>query len=342
MRPVKNLKRICLKWMVDTMEVQKVKEISSDILDMVSRYFVGNKVMLRKMLAAALANGHILFEDYPGLGKTLLAKVFAKVTGCMWKRIQFTPDLMPADIMGTRVWRMSESRFVLERGPVFTNILLADEINRSPPKTQSALLEAMEERQVTIEGETHMLTAPFFVIATQNPIELEGTYPLPEAQVDRFLLKLSMGYVETREEESMIVRRRISWRRDHPTDLIDSVTDQRTFVDVQQFIESDMYVDDQIIDYISDIVRLTRRHPVIEVGASPRGGLALMKAARAHAAISGRGFVTPDDVKLFVVDALAHRMIMKMEYAIEGTFSSGAIIDEILGKVEVPKQFMRR
>jgi len=260
----------------------------------------------------------------------------------MWKRIQFTPDLMPADIMGTRVWRMSESRFVLERGPVFTNILLADEINRSPPKTQSALLEAMEERQVTIEGETHMLTAPFFVIATQNPIELEGTYPLPEAQVDRFLLKLSMGYVETREEESMIVRRRISWRRDHPTDLIDSVTDQRTFVDVQQFIESDMYVDDQIIDYISDIVRLTRRHPVIEVGASPRGGLALMKAARAHAAISGRGFVTPDDVKLFVVDALAHRMIMKMEYAIEGTFSPDAIIDEILGKVEVPKQFMRR
>lgn len=328
--------------MVDTMEVQKVKEISSDILDMVSRYFVGNKVMLRKMLAAALANGHILFEDYPGLGKTLLAKVFAKVTGCMWKRIQFTPDLMPADIMGTRVWRMSESKFVLERGPVFTNILLADEINRSPPKTQSALLEAMEERQVTIEGETHTLTAPFFVIATQNPIELEGTYPLPEAQIDRFLLKLSMGYVETREEESMIVKRRISWRRDHPTDLIDSVTDQSTFVDLQQFIESDMYVDDQIIDYISDIVRLTRRHPVIEVGASPRGGLALMKVARAHAAISGRGFVTPDDVKLFVVDALAHRMIMKMEYAIEGTFSSGAIIDEILGKVEVPKQFMRR
>ncbi len=329
-------------WMVDEMEVDKVKEISSDILDMVSRFFVGNKVMLRKMLAAALANGHILFEDYPGLGKTLLAKVFAKVTGCTWKRIQFTPDLMPADIMGTRVWRMSESRFVLERGPVFTNILLADEINRSPPKTQSALLEAMEERQVTIEGETHTLTAPFFVIATQNPIELEGTYPLPEAQIDRFLLKLSMGYVETREEESMIVKRRISWRRDHPTDLIDSVTDQRTFVDVQQFIESDMYVDDQIIDYISDIVRLTRRHPVIEVGASPRGGLALMKVARAHAAISGRGFVTPDDVKLFVVDALAHRMIMKMEYAIEGTFSSDAIIDDILGKVEVPKQFMRR
>jgi len=324
------------------MEVEKVREISSDILDMVSRFFVGNKVMLRKMLAAALANGHILFEDYPGLGKTLLAKTFAKVTGCIWKRIQFTPDLMPADITGTRVWRMRESKFVLERGPVFTNILLADEINRSPPKTQSALLEAMEERQVTIEGETQRLSAPFFVIATQNPIELEGTYPLPEAQVDRFLLKLSMGYVDTREEESMIIRRRISWKVDHPIDLIESVTDQKTFVGMQQFIESDMYVDDQIVDYISDIVRLTRRHPVVEVGASPRGGLALMKVARAHAAILGRGFVTPDDVKMFVVDALGHRMIMKMEYAIEGTFSSDAIIDEILGKVEVPKQFMRR
>jgi len=324
------------------MNVEKVKETSSEILDTVSSFFVGNRLMLRKLLAAGLANGHILFEDYPGLGKTLLAKTFAKVTGCVWKRIQFTPDLMPADIIGTRVWRMRESKFVLERGPVFTNILLADEINRSPPKTQSALLEAMEERQVTIEGETHRLSAPFLVIATQNPIELEGTYPLPEAQMDRFLLKLSMGYVETREEENMILKRRISWRRDDPTHLMEAVTDQKTFVEMQRFIEEEMYVDDQIIDYISEIVRLTRTHPVVEVGASPRGGLALMKVARAHAAISGRGFVTPDDVKMFALDALGHRMIMKMEYAIEGTFSAGAIIDEILGKVEVPKQFMRR
>lgn len=324
------------------MRVEKVKEISSDILDVVNKFFVGNRPMLRKLLAASLANGHILFEDYPGLGKTLLAKIFAKVTGCMWKRIQFTPDLMPADIIGTRVWRMRESKFVLERGPVFTNMLLADEINRSPPKTQSALLEAMEERQVTIEGETHRLTAPFFVIATQNPIELEGTYPLPEAQMDRFLLKLSMGYVSTLEEESLILKRRISWRRDDPTILMEGVTDQKTFVEMQRFIEEGMYIDDQIIDYISEIVRLTRRHPVVEVGASPRGGLALMKVSRAHAAISGRDFVTPDDVKMFVVDALGHRMIMKMEYAIEGTFSADAIIDEILGKVEVPKQFMRR
>ena len=324
------------------MNVEDVKEISSDILDVVSSFYVGNKPMLRKVLAANLANGHVLFEDYPGLGKTLLAKIFARVTGCMWRRIQFTPDLMPADIIGTRVWRMRESKFVLERGPVFTNILLADEINRSPPKTQSALLEAMEERQVTIEGETHRLTAPFFTIATQNPIELEGTYPLPEAQMDRFLLKLSMGYVSTLEEESMIIKRRISWRKDDPTEFIEAVTDQEVFVDMQQFIERGMYVDEQIIDYISEIVRLTRSHPVIEVGASPRGGLSLMKVARAHAAILGRDFVTPDDVKTFIVDALGHRMIMKMEYAIEGTFSPNAILDEILSKVEVPKKFMRR
>ncbi len=321
------------------MNVWEVKEICAKILEGVGTYYVGNRLMLRKMLAASLANGHVLFEDYPGLGKTLLAKTFSRVTGCLWRRIQFTPDLMAADILGTRVWRLAESKFVLEKGPIFTNILLADEINRSPPKTQSALLEAMEERQVTIEGETHRLTPPFFVIATQNPIELEGTYPLPEAQMDRFLVKLSMGYVQTKEEESLILKRRISWRRDDPTDMIRPVTDQNTFVEMQQFIERDIYVDDQILDYISDIVRLTRGHPMIEVGASPRGGLALLKLARSSAAISGRNFVTPDDVKMFIADALGHRMIMKMEYAIEGTFSISAVLEETLGEVEVPKQF---
>jgi len=322
------------------MNVWEVKEICAKILDGVGEYFVGNPYMLKKMLASSLANGHLLFEDYPGLGKTFLAKTFAKMTGCIWRRIQFTPDLMASDILGTRVWRLAESKFVLEKGPIFTNVLLADEINRSPPKTQSALLEAMEERQVTIEGETHKLTAPFFVIATQNPIELEGTYPLPEAQMDRFLLKLSMGYVQTKEQESLILKRRISWRRDDPTDMIQPVTTQATFVEMQQFIERNIYVDDQIIDYISDIVRSTRRHPIIEVGASPRGGLSLLKVARSHAAINGRNFVTPDDIKMFVVEALGHRMIMKMEYAIEGTFSVSSVLDEILGGIEVPKQYV--
>jgi MoxR-like ATPase len=325
---------------MQTLQVDRVRGISAAILDSVGKYYVGKRVILRKLLAASLSNGHVLFEDFPGLGKTLLAKIYSRVTGCQWKRVQFTPDLMPADILGTRVWRMRESRFVLERGPIFTNILLADEINRSPPKTQSALLEAMEERQVTIEGDTHKLTAPFFVIATQNPIELEGTYPLPEAQMDRFLVKMSMGYVDTLDEESLILKRRILWRQDDPTNLIQPVIDQETFVQMQQFIENQIYVDEKIIDYISEIVRLTREHRVVEVGASPRGGLALLKLARANAAISGKNFVTPDDVKMYAVEALGHRLIMKMEYVLEGDFSVESVINGILGQVEVPKDYV--
>jgi MoxR-like ATPase len=247
---------------------------------------------------------------------------------------------MPADILGTRVWRANESRFILDKGPIFTNILLADEINRAPPKTQAGLLEAMEERQVTIEGETHKLEEPFFVIATQNPIEMEGTYPLPEAQMDRFLLKMSMGYVDTLAQESLIMKRRIYWKQDDPTSLLQPITNQRTFRAIQRFIEENIYVDEKIIDYIGEIVRLTRRHSVVEVGASPRGGLALLKVSRAHAAVSGRGFVTPDDVKMFVHDALGHRIIMKMEYVLEGSFSVDSVLNEILDQVEVPKEFM--
>ncbi|KYH36697.1 MAG: ATPase [Candidatus Bathyarchaeota archaeon B23] len=324
------------------MNLEKVRDVATAILDEVNRFYVGKRLMLRKLLSAALANGHVLFEDYPGLGKTLLAKALARVTGCSWRRIQFTPDLMPADILGTRVWRIREARFVLEKGPVFTNILLADEINRSPPKTQSALLEAMEERQVTIEGETHRLEQPFFVIATQNPIELEGTYPLPEAQLDRFLVKLSIGYVETQREESLILKRRIMWRKDDPTTLMEAVTDQRTFVEMQRFVEDNIYVDDQIIDYITSIVRATRSHYAVEVGSSPRGGLALLKLSRAHAAISGRDFVTPDDVKLFALDALGHRLILRMEYALEGKVTPSDVVREILDKIEVPRDFHRR
>lgn len=322
------------------MHVDRVRAISNAILEGLGKVYVGKRMVLRKLLAASLANGHVLFEDYPGLGKTLLAKLFSRITGCHWSRIQFTPDLMPADILGTRVWRVQESRFVLERGPIFTNVLLADEINRSPPKTQAGLLEAMEERQVTIEGETHKLSDPFFVIATQNPIEMEGTYPLPEAQMDRFLLKLNMGYVETLAQESLIMKRRIYWKQDDPSELIQPVTNDATFQAMQKFIEERVYVDDKIIDYISQIIRETRRHPVVEVGASPRGGLSLLKVARAHAAISGRGFVTPDDVKMFAHDAIGHRVIMKMEYVLEGSFSVDAVLNEILEQTEVPKEFI--
>jgi MoxR-like ATPase len=321
------------------MHVDRVRAISNAIQEGLSQIYVGKQLILRKLLASSLANGHILFEDYPGLGKTMLAKLFARIIGCTWSRVQFTPDLMPADILGTRVWRMQAQGFVLEKGPIFTNVLLADEINRSPPKTQAGLLEAMEERQVTIEGETHRLEAPFFVIATQNPIEMEGTYPLPEAQMDRFLLKMSMGYVENRQQESLILKRRIFWKRDDPSQLVQPVTDQKTFRVLQRYIEEKIYVHESIIDYITEIVRFTRQHPVVEIGASPRGGLSLLKVARANAAISGRTFVTPDDVKIFVYDALSHRIIMKMEYVLEGSFSPNAVLNEILEKVEVPKEF---
>jgi MoxR-like ATPase len=323
-----------------SMHVDQVQAVGNAVLEGLGKVYVGKRMVLRKLLAASLANGHVLFEDYPGLGKTLLAKLFARIVGCGWSRVQFTPDLMPADILGTRVWRQQQSQFVLERGPIFTNVLLADEINRAPPKTQAGLLEAMEERQVTIEGETHKLAEPFFVIATQNPIEMEGTYPLPEAQMDRFLLKMSMGYVETLAQESLIMKRRIFWKQDDPSNLIQPVTNEATFKALQKFIEEQIYVDDKIIDYISQIVRETRRHPVVEVGASPRGGLAILKVARAHAAITGRSFVTPDDVKMFVHDALGHRIIMKMEYVLEGSFSVDAVLNEILEQTEVPKEFI--
>ncbi len=325
---------------MQAMHVDRVRAISNAILEGLGKVYVGKRMVLTKMMAASFANGHILFEDYPGLGKTLLAKLFSRIIGCQWSRVQFTPDLMPADILGTKIWKMKEETFSLERGPIFTNVLLADEINRSPPKTQAGLLEAMEERQVTIEGETYKLTKPFIVIATQNPIEMEGTYPLPEAQMDRFLLKMSMGYVETLTQESLILKRRIFWKQDDPTQLIQPVTNQQTFRAVQDYIEERIYVDDKIIEYISQITRETRKHPVVEVGASPRGGLALLKVARAHAAITGRAFVTPDDVKMFVHDALSHRIIMKMEYILEGSFSVDAVINEILENIEVPKEFV--
>jgi MoxR-like ATPase len=324
------------------MQFPQVKTICDEILDIVGSYFVGNRQLLEKVLAASLANGHILFEDNPGLGKTLLAKAFAKATGCNWGRIQFTPDLMPSDIVGTKVWRANKSEFTLEKGPVFTNILLADEINRSPPKVQSALLECMEERQVTIEGETHLLERPFFVMGTQNPIELEGTYPLPEAQLDRFLVKLSTGYVETVELEAEILMRRASWKQDDPTELIPSVTSTVTFRRLQDLVETGVYVDEQIYLYISEIVRRTRNNPYVDIGASPRGGLSLFKIAKAYAAMNGRDYVIPDDVKMFTVDALAHRMIMKLEYALEEKVSPDKIVEEILEAVEAPKQVSKR
>ncbi|MGE5465337.1 MAG: AAA family ATPase [Betaproteobacteria bacterium] len=324
------------------MESHEFKTLSDRIVDSVGEVFVGERILLMKMLAAALANGHVLFEDNPGLGKTLLAKNFARITGCDWSRVQFTADLMPSDITGIRVWKGSQSGFSLEKGPVFTNVLLADEINRSTPKTQSALLEAMEERQVTIDGVLHKLEKPFFVLATENPIEMEGTFPLPEAQLDRFMLKMSTGYVKTLEQESEILRRRIQWKADDPVDQIRPAVTEDQFLQMQELVENSIYVDRQILDYISRIVRATREHPAVEVGSSPRGGLALLKASRSMAAMAGRDFVTPDDVKLFANDALHHRIILKMEFEIEGNITPESVVAEVVAQIEPPKDFMKK
>ncbi|MFB0522737.1 MAG: AAA family ATPase [Candidatus Bathyarchaeia archaeon] len=323
------------------MNFEKARQDCDRIVEEIRKIYVGDELLVRKMLAAALANGHVLFEDNPGLGKTLLAKTMAFSIGCKFSRTQFTPDLLPADILGTKVWRQRTGSFELLKGPVFTNILLADEINRSPPKTQSALLEVMEERQVTIEGETYRLEEPFFVLGTQNPIEYEGTYPLPEAQMDRFLLRLSTGYAETLEKEKLILQRRIDWKKDDPTVDIKPVVSTKELRSLQKIIENNVYIDDVILGYIAEIVRKTREHSQVEVGSSPRGGLALLKASRAMALMSGRDFVTPDDVKTFALDALSHRLILKLEYALEG-IRERDIVKEAVSTVPVPKDFHPR
>ena len=322
-------------------DIEEAGRVCDEIIDRVSEVFVGNRLLLRKLLAAALANGHVLFEDYPGLGKTLLAKVFTRAIGSETKRVQFTPDLLPADILGTNVWRQNEGNFQLVRGPVFTNVLLADEINRAPPKTQAALLEAMEERQVTIDGQTMPLTPPFLVIATQNPIEQEGTYPLPEAQMDRFLFRLATGYPANREQENDILLRRISWQKDDPTADLEPAVDVAGFLELQRSVELNIYVDQVMVDYITQLVRLTRAHPRIAVGVSPRGGLALLKVSRSMALIHGRDFVVPDDVKMVAPDALAHRLILNIEDTLEGVRPE-EVIDEIVGQVPVPTELGHR
>ena len=305
------------------------------IIDRVSEVYVGDRLLLQRLLAAALANGHVLLEDYPGLGKTLLAKAFARAISGERRRIQFTPDLLPSDILGMNVWNQRDATFRMVRGPVFTNVLLADEINRAPPKTQSALLEAMEERHVTLDGQNLGIEPPFVVIATQNPIEQEGTYPLPEAQLDRFLLRLSTGYPASAELERDILLRRIEHQKDDPAPDLEPAVEMSRFVELQQLVETGVYTDQLILDYITQLVRLSREHPRVAVGVSPRGGLALLRAARALALIHGRDFVLPDDVKLLAPDVLAHRIILNIEDTLEG-LRSESVVNEMLSQVPAP------
>jgi MoxR-like ATPase len=319
---------------------EELQTICNKILNGAEQYYVsGNSIIFKKVLCAFISCGHILFEDNPGLGKTLLVKVFAKITGCNWKRIQFTPDLMPADIVGTKVWRGGNSDFSIEKGPIFTNFILADEINRAMPKTQSALLEAMDESQVTIEGNTYKLDEPFIVMATQNPIENEGTYPLPEAQMDRFIMKLSLGYQETLEKECEILKRRIMWRKDDPTSYIKSEISQNDLIRLQNEVEN-IYVDDNILKYIGEIIRKTRSNSRIKIGSSPRGGIAVLKLARAWAMIDGRDFVIPDDVKFMASDALSHRIILNFDSVLEEVRPE-KIISDIVNSIEVPKNYTK-
>ena len=314
------------------MNLTAVATLGNQVLDEVEKAVVGKRPVLERVLLAVLCDGHVLIEDYPGLAKTLLAKSFAAALGLAFRRVQFTPDLLPADITGTYVFDRRTSDFVLRKGPVFTNILLADEINRAPPKTQAALLEAMQERQTTLEGETHPLPRPIIVMATQNPIEYEGTYPLPEAQIDRFLMKIGIGYPTKEQEKEILERRRL--RREDDV-RISPVQSADQVLAMQQGVE-DVHVDDAIETYIVEIVTRTRAHSQVEVGASPRGSLALLKLSRALAVLRGRDYVLPDDVKEIAVAGLAHRLILKPDPWIKGV-RTDAIVREILTSVPVPK-----
>ena len=317
---------------MEGLKAEDASQTCHNIISQVKRVIVGKDPVLEKVMLALLANSHILFEDYPGLAKTLLARSFAMSMGCNFSRIQFTPDLLPADITGTYVYNVKSGEFELRKGPVFTNILLADEINRAPPKTQAALLEAMQERQTTLDGKTHSLQNPFIVIATQNPIEYEGVYPLPEAQLDRFLVRLQLGY-PTRTEEVEIMRRRM--QRGQEDVVIDSVADSQTILDLQKTVEG-IHVDDDVLGYVADIVQATRAQRQIEIGASPRGSLAIFKLSRARAVFHGRDYVIPDDVKEIAAPALAHRLIMKAESWVKGT-NPNQVLDDILKTIPVPR-----
>jgi MoxR-like ATPase len=317
---------------VEGLRVEAASEKCQQVVSQVKKVIVGKVPVLEKVMLAILANSHILFEDYPGLAKTLLARSFAMSMGCDFSRIQFTPDLLPSDITGTYVYNIKNGEFDLRKGPIFTNILLADEINRAPPKTQSALLEAMQERQTTLDGKTHLLTDPFIVIATQNPIEYEGVYPLPEAQLDRFLVRLQLGY-PNRAEEVEILKKRMQRGREEVQ--LEPVADAETILALQKTVEG-IHVDDDVLGYVTDIVQATRAQRQVEVGASPRGSLAIFKLARARAVFHGRDFVIPDDVKEVAAPALVHRMIMKAESWVRGV-DPRLVVDEILKVVPVPK-----
>ncbi|RIK46612.1 MAG: AAA family ATPase [Chloroflexi bacterium] len=310
--------------------MESIQQISARVVGNVERVIVGKSREVHLVLVALLCRGHVLIEDVPGVGKTVLAKSIARSIGCTFKRIQFTPDLLPSDVTGVSIFNQQLASFEYRPGPVVAQIVLADEINRATPKTQSALLEAMEESQITVDGVTHQLPTPFVVLATENPIEYEGTFPLPEAQLDRFLVRLSLGYPGRNSELEILDRQ----QRAHPLESLEQVVAVEDLAEAQRQVK-EIHVDPLIKEYIVDLVDATRRHDDIYLGASPRGSLALYNAARAWAAIQGRDFVIPDDVKDLAEPALAHRVIVSPAARMKG-IDSRVIIREILTSVAVP------
>ena len=316
---------------INVTEIENVSKIGKQIIAEVERAVVGKRELLEMMMASVLAGGHILLEDFPGLGKTLIARSFARALGLDFKRIQFTPDLLPGDITGGYIFNRTKNKFELRKGAIFANIVLADEINRASPKTQSALLEAMQEGQVTIEGETLALPEPFLVLATQNPIEYEGTFPLPEAQLDRFMLKLKVGYPDL-DEEKLILRRRRERKQDDI--VLGQITKPKQILGLREVVET-VHVDADLETYIASLVSATRTDRRVAVGASPRGSLAFLKMARANAALDGRDFITPDDVKRYAMPIMGHRVILQPEYWMSNSVTDD-VVKDVIKKTPVP------
>jgi MoxR-like ATPase len=314
-----------------SLDISEVQIRAQQVLQQIERVVVGKRTVLEIVLTGMLADGHVLLEDFPGLAKTLIARSFAQAMSLEFARIQFTPDLMPSDITGSTIFDERSRAFEFRRGPIFANLLLGDEINRSPPKTQAALLEAMQERQTTIDGVSHQLPKPFLVLATENPIEYEGTYPLPEAQVDRFILRTSVGYPERADEERMLKDR---LKRARDDEWLDPVMDADTLLRCQAAIE-EVSVSDDLVSYITALVRATRENSRLLVGASPRGSLALLKLARARAALNGRDFVVPEDVQEIAAPALAHRLTLRPELWAQH-IRAADIVRDCLASVPVP------
>ncbi len=310
--------------------MKQVQEVVQHVAANVERVIIGKRDAVELALIALLCRGHVLLEDVPGVGKTVLAKSIARSIGCTFKRIQFTPDLLPTDVTGVSIFNQKSGEFEFRPGPIMGQIVLADEINRATPKTQSSLLESMEEAQITVDGTTYMLPHPFIVLATQNPIEYEGTFPLPEAQLDRFLLRISLGYPSKQDELALLE----SQRKQHPLDSLSQVVTIEELADLQQLIR-DVYVDDLIKEYIVGIVSSTRHHDDIYLGSSPRGSLALYRTAQAYAAVHGRDYVTPDDVKGLIIPVLGHRLIISPAARIRNV-RADEILRGLINQVPVP------